>query len=921
MRLIYKFLLFLLSFSIAYADIKLPDVIFPLEIIAQKQEKKERLKPPKFLNIDETIQDVNIHLPPSYPVDLKPVFKQPVREKTFLGLPKEKALYNGIIDLYTTGSFILAEEKARQFLRNYSKNKNVPVILYILGLIEFELKNYNDSLNYFSKSCSMNSEIKNEACMSASVVSLLKSDLSKAKYFLKNVSLNTPEYNFLQKTVKILEKNKIILIKDVKCENLDVSFVSYCRYLKLHYLALSKPYKFFSDYRPLENYEKILKLLKGFAYLKEKKLNKAKNVFKDYLQIYSRADLYSKYPIFGMQMINLKEGNIKEVEENVGSLDIRDRYLAQLVYIKLGNEYFKRKDFKSTFAYYQKALTSYKTNKNLLKKLIAITSYNLGLYKYAYNIFKNINEDKYYLYTAFALLNLENYSEAEFYLKKAYKNASDEKIKQSSLKYLADIYYFNNDDTKFIATLRQIAKFDSKFASDMLGWYFFRKKKFEDAYNAFVDTYMKAVSAFNMDKEDTALKLIKNKNDRKSKFLKAYVYLKKLNLDKARKILRELAEGNDEIAKQAGYLYAYSFFSNEEYDKAYEEFKKFAEKYKNDPLGRRAVLRMADSLYNLGKEDEAKKIYTQFIKKYAGSKEAVDAAYLLTLLETKEAAEKSSIEKQLQSFVQKYPDYPKIDLLKLQLSEVYFKNGKKEKAFKTLEELVNKNSDVSQQALYKLGYYHYKLGNMEKAKKYFIEYILKYPKGKLVVPVKQFLATIYEKNGQIDEAVALYEQLPKTDENLYKLAVLYFKKGNYLKAKENFEKLYEKYPRYKNDIAYFLGYIQLKNGNIEEAKRYFEEAVKGSDYNKVAESYFILGNINEKQGNLEEALNDYINVIYLYSEAKELVLKSRIKAAKILEKQGKRNEASCMVEPVKNVENLDQDTKSFIISLPQCIKD
>ncbi len=921
MQLIYSLFSFLFVFSLAYADIKLPDVIFPLEIIAQKQEKKERLKPPKFLEIDETIKNININLPPSYPVDLKPIFKQPTKEKTFLGLPKEKALYNEIIDLYTTGSFILAEERAKQFLKRYPKNKNIPVVLYILGLIEFELKNYNDSLSYFSKSCSLDSEIKNEACISAAVVSLLKSDLSKAKGFLQNIDLNAPEYNFLQNVIKILEKNKIGLIKKFQCENLDISFVNYCRYLKLHYLALNEPQNFFSNYKQLENYEKILKLLKGFAYLKENKLDKAKNIFKNYLETYGRADLYSKYPIFGMLIVDLKKGNIQDVEENVGSLEIRDKYLAQLVYIQLGNAYFKKKDFKSAFAYYQKALTTYKTNKKLLKKLIAITAYNLGLYDYAYNIFKNINEDRYYLYTAFALLNLGNYSEAEFYLKKAYKNASNEKIKHTSLKYLADIYYFNNEDTKLIATLRQIAKFDSKFASDMLGWYFFRKKKYEDAYNAFVDTYMKAVSAFNMGKEDLALKLIKDKNDRKSKFLKAYIYLKKLELDKARKILKELAQGNDEIAKQAGYLYAYSFFSNEEYDKAYEEFKKFAEKYKNDPLGRRALLRMADSLYNLGKEEEAKKIYSQFIKKYSGSKEAVDAAYLLTLLETKEAGEKSSVEKQIEEFIKKYPDYPKIDLLKLQLAEVYFENGKTDKAFKILEELIEKNNEVSQQALYKLGYYYYKLGKLDKAKEYFIKYVLKYPQGKLIVPVKQFLATIYEKNGQIDEAITLYEQLPKTDENLYKLAILYFKKGEYLKAKENFEKLYEKYPKYKNDIAYFLGYIQLKNGNLDEAKRYFEEATKGSDYKKVAESYFILGNIAEKQGNLEEALNDYINVIYLYSEAKDLVLKSRIKAAKILEKQGKRIEAACMVEPVKNIENLDEDTKSFIMSLPQCIKD
>ncbi|RMD46496.1 MAG: hypothetical protein D6834_02340, partial [Aquificota bacterium] len=163
-------------------------------------------------------------------------------------------------------------------------------------------------------------------------------------------------------------------------------------------------------------------------------------------------------------------------------------------------------------------------------------------------------------------------------------------------------------------------------------------------------------------------------------------------------------------------------------------------------------------------------------------------------------------------------------------------------------------------------------------------------------------------------------ELPQTDETKYKIAFLYFKTKDYFNAKKLFEDLYNRYPKYKNDIAYFLGIIAYNSKDLELAKKYFEEAIKGSDYRRVAESYFILGDIYEKLGNQDEALNSYINVIYLYSQAKDYVIKSRIKAAKILEKEDKRIDAACMLEPLKNMENLDQDVIKLINSLPKCVK-
>jgi len=198
------------------------------------------------------------------------------------------------------------------------------------------------------------------------------------------------------------------------------------------------------------------------------------------------------------------------------------------------------------------------------------------------------------------------------------------------------------------------------------------------------------------------------------------------------------------------------------------------------------------------------------------------------------------------------------------------------------------------------------------------EYLLKYPEGEFTIAVKQLLADIYEKEGNLELALKLYKQLPQTDQNVYKIALLNFKLGNYFEAKRNFYILYEKYPKYRNDIAYYLAMIEINKGNIKQAKRYLEEAVKGMDYKKVAQSYLILGDIYEQEGKLEDALNQYVNVIYLYSQEKDLVEQARIKGAKILLKQGKRIEASCMLEPISSENDEASNLKQ---NLPKCIKD
>ncbi|EDP73035.1 tetratricopeptide repeat protein, partial [Hydrogenivirga sp. 128-5-R1-1] len=247
--------------------------------------------------------------------------------------------------------------------------------------------------------------------------------------------------------------------------------------------------------------------------------------------------------------------------------------------------------------------------------------------------------------------------------------------------------------------------------------------------------------------------------------------------------------------------------------------------------------------------------------------------------------------------------------------------GKFDEAEKLYSQIIEQDIKESDYALYKLGYLYYLKNDYPDAINTLKQYLEKYPQGEYALNVKSLLVKIYIKQKDLKKAIEVLKQMPDTDENRYQLAVLYYKLGDLTQAKSYFEDLYTRFPKYRNDIAYYLAKIQLKLGYPQLAKKYLEEAVNGSDYNHVAESYYLLGLIYQQEGNLEKALNNFVNVVYLYPEAKEFVIKARIKAAEIMKSKGHKQEAACMLKPLKKYNlnpPLQQKIKQLQEGLPQC---
>ncbi|MBX0310271.1 MAG: tetratricopeptide repeat protein, partial [Sulfurihydrogenibium sp.] len=310
--------------------------------------------------------------------------------------------------------------------------------------------------------------------------------------------------------------------------------------------------------------------------------------------------------------------------------------------------------------------------------------------------------------------------------------------------------------------------------------------------------------------------------------------------------------------------------------------------------------------------------YKDFITKYSGTKDGIDAAYNLIILESKGSSE--DVESMIKSFLTKYPKYPLANILKIQLAEIYQNKGKIEDAIKIYQEVAASNSKESALATYKLAESYYKLNQLDKAKQVLIDY-LNTNNEEYKLLSKLLLAEIYEKQNDLDNSVKIYEELKENDDVKFKLAKILLQKGDYDKALMYFKELLEKHPEKVNEISFYIGKTYYLMNDKKDAVSYLENGTKSSNYNDAAESYYLLGMIYNKE-NPNKALNYFLNGIYLYPEAKDIAAKSRIEAAKILLKAEKRKEASCLLAPLQNYEdeNIKNTAMNILKDLPKCVR-
>lgn len=348
------------------------------------------------------------------------------------------------------------------------------------------------------------------------------------------------------------------------------------------------------------------------------------------------------------------------------------------------------------------------------------------------------------------------------------------------------------------------------------------------------------------------------------------IFLKEKNIEKStlafNNLIRNFPKSN--LLPEAKYYIAVGYFSQEKYDQSYHQLMQLIEKYPNSKITLEAKYLSAKSLFNQQKYKQAltifKKIITERKNIYLVELAHIDAG--LTYLNLKEFDKAKNI---YRDFLNSYPDSEHNSSVAIRLGGIYEMEQDYRQAEKYYSQALknSKNTLSKQEALLSLGHLAWSRGQLDKAKKLFLEGSEEITS--LGLKNKLYLAKIYQQKNETSKALEIYQELILSDSNIAKIALVdkafIFKNAeNYSRAIKLFREALRKGVS-SAEIRFALGFCLEAIQEPEKALTEYFELIYSypSEISLKIRAYFRIANIYQGKNNLDQAKNAYQKIIGL----------------------------------------------------------
>jgi len=497
-----------------------------------------------------------------------------------------------------------------------------PMAEYVLGIIAYSKDQKQRALELFKNSCNFTHMYQGPACEA---------------YYALNLTLkgSVPEnQNGLWKAVKAIKEGKPA---NLSCDG--VVFVQYCQYV--------------SDFvKGKENllYRDSTRLRFGILAYFEGDLKSAKALFEEYS---GPGRLYRDVALYYLALMDYKEGKGEQALRHASILESINPYLAKELYALISE-----KDV------YLSRLTYTLTKDVRFLEKAGIIAYNSGDYALALRNFLEAGNTRYAVYSA---IKMGDYKKAIELLKNKKKDRED-------YLWLLEALYWSGEDMS--GTLSEVAKLYPDLYKEYQRWESFRRGDWLGALGFFEDPYYKALALYNLKKYKEVIDLLQGRTDERSRLIKAR---SALMMDDT-KLARSFLTGKSE---EEFYLLGLSYFLEGNYQKAVEFFEKVPA---NNPNRAKALLKMGESYYNMGKADKAKDSYFEVLRSFPDSEEARSATLALLDFAGKNMGDED-LERVLEDYMKREKNPPPEILY--QYASLRARKGKKEEAEKLLLNLLD----------------------------------------------------------------------------------------------------------------------------------------------------------------------------------------------------------------------------------------
>ena len=593
--------------------------------------------------------------------------------------------------------------------------------------------------------------------------------------------------------------------------------------------------------------------LKDYGALKDK--------IKSYLKIYSKDTAKIPYLYFYLAEADYYLNNFTEAIDEyskvvVGSQDEKIQALSKL---GIGWSYLKLKQYPKAGDWFLEINLENleKASRNVLllgKAVLSFETHRFTEAKAIYEELINTTDDPLvliqgYLGKADTLYQMAEYKEAI----NVYKEASAKKSETipqeivDKLHYsLAWAYLKEGEFKEAIEEFQKIAKLSEDKIVKISALC-----QIGDAYQDSGD-YNKAISTYDSILKDYPDSLYSDY----VQYQLGLVLLKTNNYDGAIAAFQTLKTNfpNSKLLDDAWYALGLAYFQKEDYNSSRDIFEKFQEGFKDSNLKSEGMYLLGTSLYNLGKFSEAIEVFKDIVRQYSQDIELIQKA-------------------------------------EYEIADCYYQMGNEKEAVTRFKMLRSKYSDsrLNAEIMWWLGEYYYRHNDLNLACRYFSSLIQDFPKSNLIPDAHYALGSIYTEDSQYEDAINNFKkviELGRSDLAAtadIAIADIYVKQDQLDLALQAYKKIAGDYSNLVGLVYPKIADIYSKIGNYDEAMDFYQKSLEVVPVKEMSNIQFKIAEVKKTQGKLQEAIEEYLKVTYLYSQDNGLVVKALLRVAAIYE--------------------------------------
>jgi len=363
----------------------------------------------------------------------------------------------------------------------------------------------------------------------------------------------------------------------------------------------------------------------------------------------------------------------------------------------------------------------------------------------------------------------------------------------------------------------------------------------------------------------------------------------------------------DDDARQKVRLFTGELYQeSEQFEKAVEEFDLA---YLASPVGRlasEALLKHADCLYNLEKYNESAEKYRSIIRDFPESEYAGNAQYSIGLIYFQQNRLDEYLAECLR-VVDKHPETRQSALALEGATALMVERKRLAEAVELQRKMVSQYGRFidSQLVRFRLAQNLISLGKFEAARDELTVLLEMAATGRYAADATISLADLSVADGDINVAIELLEGVIKQFPYHPRRVEAIEKASRYLTQLEQWQRAISLWMLVADDgresdlirAQSALGELYYREGkDLEKAAEYAEVVTRINDRERVASAKLLSAKIQQKQGDIENSLNGYLKISYLYPDQKDVVIDSLVYAAALLKTQGKHDQMNRVLE-------------------------